>query len=61
MKKTNRRAGQKSGKIPRTRTPAKCPKCGGKMEAGACTKCHYSRKTAYSSRREAKEFTYAAD
>ncbi|MDG6995097.1 MAG: hypothetical protein JRN52_04165 [Nitrososphaerota archaeon] len=39
----------------------KCPKCGGKMVEGVCTKCKYSPKTAYKSRTEAKEFTYAAD
>jgi predicted RNA-binding Zn-ribbon protein involved in translation (DUF1610 family) len=38
-----------------------CPKCGGKMIGGVCTKCNYSSKTAYKSRREAKEFTFAAD
>ncbi|MDG6999475.1 MAG: hypothetical protein JRN15_10210 [Nitrososphaerota archaeon] len=38
-----------------------CPKCGGKMANGICTKCRYSAKTAYKSRREAKEFTYAGD
>lgn len=39
----------------------KCPKCGGEMIGGVCTKCEYSSKTAYKSRREAKEFTFAAD
>ena len=38
-----------------------CPKCRGKMVAGVCSKCNYSAKTAYKSRREAKEFTVAAD
>lgn len=39
----------------------KCPKCGTLMVEGVCPKCKYSSKTAYKSRREAKEFTYAAD
>lgn len=39
----------------------KCPKCGTVMVSGVCPKCKYSPKTAYKSRREAKEFTYAAD
>ncbi|HZW56608.1 MAG TPA: hypothetical protein VFF30_09990 [Nitrososphaerales archaeon] len=44
-----------------TGTHRKCPKCGGVMLRGVCTKCKYSAKTAYKSRREAKESTYAAD
>lgn len=42
-------------------TFAKCPKCGGRMVKGVCEKCKYSPRTAYKSRREAKEFTFAAD
>ena len=38
-----------------------CPKCGGKMVASVCSKCNYSARTAYKSRREAKEFTVAGD
>lgn len=45
----------------RTKERNKCPKCGGKMVEGTCTKCKYSFKTAYRSRNEAKEYTYAAD
>jgi len=39
----------------------KCPKCGTIMINGVCPKCKYSAKTAYKSRREAKEFTFAGD
>ncbi|MDG6994557.1 MAG: hypothetical protein JRN52_01430 [Nitrososphaerota archaeon] len=39
----------------------KCPKCGGRMVSGVCARCNYSSKTAYRSRKEAKEFTYAGD
>jgi hypothetical protein len=36
----------------------RCPKCGGQMINGICTKCKFSEKTAYESREQAKEFTH---
>ena len=43
------------------KTGRKCPKCGTTMISGVCPKCKYSAKTAYKSKKEAKEFTYAGD
>lgn len=42
-------------------TSRRCPKCGSEMVRGVCQKCTYAAKTAYKSRREAREFTYAGD
>jgi len=59
--KKSRRKVRCDGGTKETIPTTKCPKCGGAMVNRVCIKCHYSPKTAYKNRKEAKEYTFAAD